>query len=207
MIVGQNALLNQYVPVFLIKNLMDSQILIYDSTRKAFVNADAGTAGGVNRLGELLDVSPNVDNPLSLQNGQALIYNSFTDLWENTFTDYNTLLNKPTNGSFSFAGLSDTTKPSLPNGYVLWNSAGTALIYSTTIPGSSITGLATVAYTGDYNDLINKPASTSGAISDLLPEDGVTTETFTIQTRHQYIVTGRLEIVGHVINNGRIAVL
>lgn len=97
MIVAQNTLLNQYVPVFFITNILDGQGLIYDSTRKAFINADiGGESGDVKRLGELLDVSPNVDNPLSLQNGQALVYNSFTNLWENTFVDYNTLINIPT---------------------------------------------------------------------------------------------------------------
>lgn len=157
MIVGQNALLNQYVPTFFIKDLRDGQTIVYDSVRKAFVNAEGSGTGGATRLGELLDVSSNVDNPLSLQNGQGLVYNSFTNLWENTFVDYNTLLNKPTSSSFSFAGLSDTAKPSLPDGYVKWNSAGTQLIYSTTIPAASISGLALVATTGDYNDLINKP--------------------------------------------------
>lgn len=166
-IVGQNALLNQYVPTFYIKDLVDGQTLKYDAFRKAFVNAPGGGgSGGADRLGELLDVSDNVDNPLTLQNGQALVYNSFTSLWENTFIDYNTLLNKPTSGSFSFAGLSDTAKPSLPDGYVKWNSTGTQLVYSTTIPAASITGLATVATTGDYNDLINKP-TTLGTVTSV----------------------------------------
>lgn len=159
-IVGQNSLLNQYVPTFYIKDLLDGQTLRYDSRRKAFVNAEGGGGTGADRLGELLDVSSSVDNPLSLQNGQALVFNSFTSLWENKFTDYNTLLNKPvipTNSSFSFIGLSDTATPSLPNGYVQWNATGTQLIYSTTIPASSITGLAAVATSGDYDDLINKP--------------------------------------------------
>lgn len=164
-IYGQNALLNQYSPVFLIKNLFDGQILVYDSSRKAFVNADAGTAGGgATRLGQLLDVSPNVDNPLSVQNGQALVYNSFTGLWENSFVDYNTLLNKPGPTPTSFIGLTDTAKPSLPNGYVKWDPSGLQLIYSTTIPASSITGLATVAITGNYNDLTNKPV-TGGTVT------------------------------------------
>ncbi len=171
MIVGQNALLNQYVPTFLIKNLYDGQILSYDSTRKAFINIDnTGGSGGATRLGQLTDVSSTVDNPLALHNGQALVYNSFTSLWENTYVDYNTLLNAPvipTNSSFSFAALSDTAKPPLPNGYVKWNSLGTQLIYSTTIPASSITGLATVATTGDYNDLINKPATGSGTVTSI----------------------------------------
>ena len=162
MIVGQNSLLNQYVPTFYIKNLADGQGLLYDAVRKAFVNADisGGGSGSINKLGELLNVSPTVDSPNpSLHNGQALTYNAFTSLWENTYVDYNTLLNKPTSSSFSFAGLSDTAKPSLPDGYVKWNSAGTQLVYSTTIPAASITGLATVATTGNYNDLTNKPSS------------------------------------------------
>ncbi len=96
MIVGQNALLNQYVPTFYIKDLRDGQGVIYDSVRKAFVNSEIIGSGGADRLGELLDVADSVDNPLSLQNGQALVYNTFTQLWENVFVDYNTLLNKPT---------------------------------------------------------------------------------------------------------------
>lgn len=165
-IVGQNTLLNQYVPTFYIKDLRDSQTLIYDSVRRAFVNVDGGGgSGGAERLGQLLDVDDNVDNPLSLHNGQALVYNSFTSLWENVFVDYNTLLNKPTSGSFSFAGLSDTAKPSLPDGYVKWDSTGTQLIYSTTIPAASITGLALVATTGNYNDLLNLPVLTNGTVT------------------------------------------
>jgi hypothetical protein len=164
-IVGVNSLLNQYTPTFYIKNIVDGQILMYDAVRKAFVNVDAGGGSGViTRLGQLLDVDESVDNPLSLQNGQALVYNLSTNLWENKFVDYNTLLNKPTNSDYSFVQLSDTAKPSLPNGYVLWNPAGTELIYSATIPSSSISDLATVAITGNYNDLIDLPT-----INDLLP--------------------------------------
>lgn len=167
-IIGQNSLLNQYVPTFYIKNLVEGQGLLYDAVRKAFVNADVGGgSGGANKLGELLNVSPTVDSPnITLSNGQALVFNSFSSLWENKFLDYNTLLNKPTSSSFSFAGLSDTAKPPLPDGYVKWNSAGTQLVYSTTIPASSITGLATVATTGNYNDLINKPA-VSGSVTSV----------------------------------------
>ncbi len=176
MIVGQNSTLNQYVPTFYIKNLTDGQGLLYDSVRRAFVNTDIVGGTGVNRLGQLLDVSDSEDNPLALVNGQALVYNSFTSLWENTFIDYDTLLNAPvipTNSSFSFAGLSDTAKPSLPNGYVLWDSTGTQLTYSTTIPASSITGLATVATTGNYNDLINKPTIGSVTNVSIVTANGV----------------------------------
>lgn len=177
MIGSQNTLLNQYSPTYYIRNIHDGQTLVYDATKKAFVNADVdGTSGGADRLGQLLDVNSSVDNPMSLHNGQALTYNSFSGLWENSYTDYNTLLNKPTSSSFSFAGLSDTAKPSLPDGYVKWNSAGTQLVYSTSIPAASITGLATVATTGNYNDLLNKPV-TVGTVTSVtaLGTQGVTT--------------------------------
>jgi hypothetical protein len=39
-IVGQNTLLNQYVPTFFIKNIQQGQTLVYDSVRKAFINAE-----------------------------------------------------------------------------------------------------------------------------------------------------------------------
>ena len=96
MIVGQNSLLNQYVPTFYIKHLVDGQGLIYDSVRKAFVNSFiAGGDGGADRLGELLNVADSVDDPLLLQNGQALVYNSSTELWENQFIDYSDIANAP----------------------------------------------------------------------------------------------------------------
>lgn len=261
MIVGNNSLLNQYVPTFYIKDLRDGQTVRYDSVRKAFVNAEGSGSGGADRLGELLDVADSVDNPLSLQNGQALTYNTFTSQWENKFIDYNTLINRPsipTNDSFSFAGLSDTATPAIPDGYVKWNSTGTELIYSTTIPANSITGLAPVALTGDYNDLSNLPGpqtitltgdvtgsgtgtfttslatvnTTPGIFGDshYVPTvtvnakglvTAVTTQhvdttvrdlvdaedTIVVAARHQYIVTGTLEVEGRIENNGRIAIL
>jgi hypothetical protein len=159
-IVGNNTILTQYAPTFLIKNLKDGQSLVYDVIRKAFINTEivgGGGGTGVTRLDQLLDVNISPINLTSANHGQALVYNSFSSLWENTYTDYNTLLHKPSSSSFSFAGLSDTAKPSLPSGYVLWNSTGTQLVYSPSIPVSSITGLASVATTGDYGDLINVP--------------------------------------------------
>lgn len=154
MIVGQNSLLNQYVPTFYIRDLRDGQTVAYDSTRKAFINVDqgGGVPGSVTKLGDLSDVYSGVD---LATNGQALVYNSITGLWGNLFVDYNTLQNKPTSASFSFAGLSDTAKPTVPNGYVLWNPAGNQLIYSTTIPATSVAGLAAVATSGLIGSLIN----------------------------------------------------
>ena len=174
-IFGTNALLNQYQPVFKICHVADGQTLVYDSAQKAFVNANASGTGGATRLGQLLDVNPSVDNPASLQPGQALVWNPITNLWGNQYIDFNTLLNKPINSSYSFIGLSDTAKPSLPGGYVVWNSTGTQLVYTTTIPAASISGLATVATTGNYNDLINKPPVGSGSVTNVsvVPSSGI----------------------------------
>lgn len=167
MIVGQNALLNQFVPVFYIKDLVNGQTLVYDSTKQAFINATGGGSGGATSLGQLTNVTPNVDSPLLVTTGQALVWNSFANLWVNQFIDFNTLLNKPTNASYTFIGLGDTNKTPVPNGYVLWNGGGTQLIYSATIPAGNITGLATVATTGNYNDLTNKPAVGSGSVTSV----------------------------------------
>lgn len=172
-IVGQNTLLNQYTPTFFIKDLRHGQTLSYDSVRRAFTNTDGTSGGGgtgATSLSELSDVSGSVGNPLSLQNGQSLIFNNITDLWENRFVDYNTLLNRPTiptNNSFSFVGLNDTDNTIIPNGFVRWNSTGTSLLYTTTIPSSSISGLSAVATTGDYNDLINKPTAGTGSVTSV----------------------------------------
>ena len=158
MIVGQNTLLNQYAPTFYIRNVAEGQTLVYDNFRKAYINTSLS-------LGHLSGINPDIDDPFLLQNGESLVYNSITGLWTNSFIDYDTLLNQPTSSSFSFAGLSDTAKTPLADGYVKWNSTGTQLIYSTTIPASSITGLATVAYTGNYDDLQNIPPGASGVTS------------------------------------------
>lgn len=66
----------------------------------------------------------------------------------------------PTNNSFSFKGLNDTDDVAVNNGFLRWNNAGTSISYSTTIPYSSLAGapvLATVATSGSYVDLTNKP--------------------------------------------------
>lgn len=161
MIVGQNSLLNQYVPTFLIKDLVDGQGLIYDSTRRAFVNSDVAGGSGATRLGELLDVSDSVDNPLSLQNGQGLVYNSLTSLWENKFVDYNTLLNKPTANSLlpsqsGNAGKFLTTDGSNLSWAVI---SGTGTVTSVTVSGSA----GRITSTGS-------PITSSGTITvDLAP--------------------------------------
>jgi len=133
-IVGQNTILNQYVPTFVINSVLDGQVLVYDAIKKAFINANQGARSL--RLGELVNVSASADSALD---GQSLIYNSSTLLWENRVAN--------------FIGLGDTAKPSVANGYVKWNATGSQLVYSTTIPASTITGLAAVAISGSYTDL------------------------------------------------------
>lgn len=167
MIIGQNALINQYQPNFTFNNLIDGQVLVYDSTRKTFINVDPEViTSPITKLGQLVNVNDDVDSP-AVPNGQALIWNSFFQLWQNQFVDFDTLLNPPTSSDYSFIGLSDTAKPAVSNGYVLWNGAGTQLVYSTTIPVANITGLALVATSGDFNDLSNQPTSASYAFIGL----------------------------------------
>jgi hypothetical protein len=50
MIVGNNTLLNQYVPTFYIKNVQNGQALVYDSVKKAFINIDASGTGSVSSV-------------------------------------------------------------------------------------------------------------------------------------------------------------
>jgi hypothetical protein len=174
MIVGQNTLLNQYVPTFYIKNLYDGQILVFDSVKKAFVNRDnTGGGGGATRLGQLTDVSSSVDNPLSLQNGQGLVYNSFTSLWENKFVDYNTLLNKPTIGNgtvttvsiVSANGISGlvsnpTTTPAIT--LTLGAITPTSVAASGTITGSNFSGSSSGINTGNQTITLTGDVTGSG---------------------------------------------
>jgi hypothetical protein len=186
-IVGQNALLNQYVPTFFIKDLRDGQTIRYDSIRKAFVNAEGGGGSGAERLGELLDVSSSVDNPLSLQNGQGLVYNTFTNLWENKFVDYNTLLNKPVIGSGSVTSVSivtangisgtvanPTTTPAIT--LTLGAITPTSITATGAISGTNLTGTNTgdqlITLTGDVT------GSGTGTFVTSLSSTGVTAGTY-----------------------------
>lgn len=183
MIVGQNSILNQYVPTFYIKDLRDGQTLVFDAVRRAFVNAEGSGTGGASRLGELTDVSNNVDNPLSLQNGQGLVYNSSTNLWENRFVDYNTLINRPTltNGTvtsvsivnangISGSVLNPSTTPAIT--LSLGNITPTSVAATGTITGSNLsgsnTGDQTITLTGDVT------GSGTGTFATTLANSGVT---------------------------------
>jgi hypothetical protein len=134
MIVGQNSLLNQYVPTFYIKDLVDGQTIQYDSTRRAFVNVPVPGVPGATRLGELINVSNAVDVPVSVTNKQALVWNSFTLLWENQFIDYANLLNTPV-----------TLAPA--NQIVFGNPGGTGYASNANFTYDPVAGILTLAGT------------------------------------------------------------
>jgi hypothetical protein len=48
---------------------------------------------------------------------------------------------------------------------------------------------------------------TNVTVSSVIPSDGVSTESFTVSPNRQLIVTRRLQVVGHLINQGRVAIL
>ena len=170
-IVGLNSLVNQYVPTFLLSNIVQGQTLVYDSTKRAFVNVDSALTTNIlttaSTISDLADVADDASSPQVLQDGESLVYNVTTELWEHKFINYNNLLNKPTNTTYSFAGLNDTTDTIVPNGYVLWNTQGTQLVYSTAIPVNSVTGVSVVGKTGEYADLLNKPSLTNGTVTSI----------------------------------------
>jgi hypothetical protein len=125
-----------------------NQLLRYNGT--TWINSDE-VVPTINTLGGVVLSSP--------VNDQALVFNG-TD-WVNKVVNYDSLSNKPTiptNSSFTLRGLSDTSSTAVANAYLQWNSAGTSVIYSSTIPSTAVTGFATVATSGSYNDLINKPS-------------------------------------------------
>ena len=90
--------------------------------------------------------------------------------------DYDTqVTNKPdipVDSDFSLIGLSDTSGIAVNDGFLKWNTVGTQVIYETSIDSSFISGLATVATSGSYNDLNDTPllatVAITGDYSDLI---------------------------------------
>ena len=62
--------------------------------------------------------------------------------------EYNDISNTPINSSYSFAGLNDTMSTPVSNGYVRWNTAGTSVVYETTIDYDELTNVSNVAKLG-----------------------------------------------------------
>jgi hypothetical protein len=187
MIVGQNTLLNQYVPTFYIKNLRDGQGLVFDSVKKAFVNIDlaGGGGGGIDRLGELLNVSPTVDNLLAVQDGQSLVWNSTTSLWENSFAPITLTGDATGTGPANAVPLTLNDVNLSPGTYGDDHYVPTITVNSK--------GLVT-AITTQHVDT---------TVRDLVP----LAETITVSARHQYIVMNELQVDGLIENFGVIAIL
>lgn len=129
---------------------------------------------GVPMLCSLGDVSASVGDASKLKDGQTLIYNALTGTWYNDFLDYDTIKNVPTAADFNFSSLGEVSNTKVPSGYVRWNQAGDALIYETSISAEVITGLSSVATTGDFADLVNVP------VLGTVREVGITSNTLTV---------------------------
>ena len=123
----------------------DGQVLTYDSSSSKWINANGG-GGGASDLDDLDDVTIS-----SATNGQVLAYNSSDSKWENTSLGTAASKDVPVSGN---AGSSQVV---LGNDSRLSDSR-TPLSHTHT--KSQITDfptLATVATSGSYNDLSNKP--------------------------------------------------
>jgi len=135
-----------------VTGVVDNYILTYNATTskwEAKVND-----GGMLSSFSLSDIS---DVIISTPIAGKILYFDGTD-WVDHRLNYATDIDGiPSNNTYSFIGLSDTNNASVGNGYLKWSSGGTAIEYVTSIPSSAITGLADVATSGDYVDLINPP--------------------------------------------------
>lgn len=242
-IIGTNSILNQYSPTYLIKNARDGQVLVYNSAKKAFVNAKVSGSSDINRISDLLDVDDSVGNPALLVDGQVLAYSAQSRTWMNSAV------------KLRLTDLIDTDKNAIPDGFLRWDNDGGGVIYQSTLMATDISGLSPVATSGSYLDLGNLPdltvniigdaagsgtgtinitltdvnsnpgtfggrqqvpvlsVNTKGQVTSVGTEElEITTrdliqDTLVIKSRHQYIVTGQLEIEGRIENYGRIAIL
>lgn len=138
------------------------QALVYNGINWVASTISGGSGGsGATILNDLLDVT--ISAPTT---GQVLRYNG--TLFVNSTVSYTDIAGKPTiptNGSFTLLGLNDTSDTAVPFGILRWNSTGTGVDYSTTLPASTISGLSTVAISGAYNDLSGRPVLSTVAIS------------------------------------------
>ena len=155
-IIGQNSLLNQYTPTFYIKDLYDGQGLLYDATRKAFVNADISGGGGSGSVRSVSVVSAN---------------------------------------GISGTVANPTTTPAIT---LTLDASG---VTAGTFGSARLIPVITVNSKGLINTISEIVVDTT--VSDVITSN----ETITVLANRQYIVTSQLEVSGHIVNNGRIAIL
>lgn len=117
----------------------------------------SGTIGFTTFNTSLVDLTDTIISG-SQATGEGLVWNGAA--WIDAPVDYNNLINKPSipvNSDFTLVALSDTGPTPVINGYLRWNASGDTVVYQTSIPSTDISGLATVATSGAYNDLTGKP--------------------------------------------------
>jgi len=104
---------------------------------------------------------------------------------------------------FSFTNLNvkiqELTNVNTPvnNGFFRWNATSSEVDFSATIDFSSLTGIATIGNTGEYSDLLNKPAlvaiATTGNYSDLNAAPTLDSTNFTHNTENMKTFLDGLE--------------
>lgn len=124
--------------------LVNGDMLIWQSSTSKWIVTPSST--GSTTLAALTDVDVSTE-----ANGQIFYYDAGTLKWRNINLS---VLSKTVQ---SITALNNVDTTIVPNGYLRWNSSGTAVQFVTTIPASTITGLAAVAISGSYIDLSNKP--------------------------------------------------
>jgi len=147
--------------------LVNGDTLVWNTSTGKWVVTPV--VSGSTTLSGLTDV-----NIVTESDKQVLYFDATTSTWKNAN------LGNLSKSVLDITSLKDVNSTSVQNGYLQWNSTGTSVNYVTTIPATSVTGLSTVATSGNYIDLSNKPViptATSQLINDslfLTPTTGVT---------------------------------
>lgn len=166
MIVGNNALLNQYVPVFSIKNIQAGQSLVYDSVKKAFVNSGLTGTGSVTSV----DASGGTT---------GLTFSGGPITTAGTLTLGGVL-------SLSSGGTGATTRPAAANNILPSQSGnsgkflgtdGTNAVWQTVTTGGTVTSVGISASNGI--SAVGSPITTAGVINISLVPTGVTAGSYT----------------------------
>jgi len=106
------------------------------------------------------------------ENGELCIIYGNADIASGIYCYYDTItgwkLIHPVEASpNTILSLSDVGVQAVANGYLQWDAQANKVEFVTAIPASAITGLATVATSGDYEDLQNKYTLPSATQSEL----------------------------------------
>lgn len=114
---------NVVFPVSSVNGKIGSVVLNYDEV-------GAAPSNHTHTIQQVVGLQASLDSKIN--SGSSIPYGSLTGTPD-----------IPVNASFTFKGLSDTDDNVLANGYLVWNSLGNNIVYSTTIPFTSISGKPT----------------------------------------------------------------